>query len=115
MPRRRKLNSKSSKREFERRYEAEGYSKERADRIYGATVGKVAEEQAAERPGGVKVEQVKGHIAYSDRGTRYRVRPHAARVHSHPHPHPRGHHGGTCDGECRRGRRAHTHGRRRGG
>ncbi|MCI4317670.1 MAG: hypothetical protein L3J96_03960, partial [Thermoplasmata archaeon] len=76
MARRRRLYSPGSQREFERRYEAEGYSKERADRIYGATVGKVAAEQAALRPGGVKVEQVKGPIAYSDRGTRFRVRPH---------------------------------------
>lgn len=114
MARRRKLYSDASKREFERRYEAEGYSKERADRIYGATVRKVAEEQAAKRPGEVKVEQVRGHIAYSDRGTRFRVRPHPARVHAHAHPHSPGHHGGTCESECRRGRRGHTHGGRRG-
>ena len=36
-------------REFERRYEAEGLSKARADRIYGATVGKVKRERAAKR------------------------------------------------------------------
>lgn len=113
MARRRRLYSPESRQEFERRYEAEGYSKERADRIFGATVGKVATEQAAERPGGIKVEQVKGHVAYSDRSTRFRVRPHSARIHAHAHPHARGHHRGTCDGECRSGRRAHLHGRRR--
>lgn len=114
MLRRRKLYSDASKRDFERHYENEGYSKERADRIYGATVGKVAAEQAAERPGGVKVEEVRGHVAYSDRGTRFRVRPHTARVHAHAHPHSRGHHRGACDGECRRAHHAHAHtGRRR--
>lgn len=113
MSRRRKLYSDASKREFERRYENEGYSKERADRIYGATVGKIAAEQAAERPVGAKVEEVRGHIAYSDRGTRFRVQPHTARVHAHAHPHSRGHHSGTCDVECRRAHHAHTHSRRR--
>lgn len=34
---------------FERRYEARGYSKARADRIYGAVVGKVKRERAAKR------------------------------------------------------------------
>lgn len=112
MARRRRLYSPESRQEFERRYEAEGYSKERADRIFGASVGKVAAEQAAESPGGVKVERVEGHTAYSDRGTRFQVRPHTASVRAHAHPHGRGHHGGTCDGDCRRGRVAHTHGRR---
>lgn len=113
MPRRRKLNSESSKREFERRYEGEGYTKERADRIYGATVEKVAEEQAGHEPGGVKVEHVRGHIAYSDRGRRYRVRTHEARVRAHAQSHSRGHHGGLCDAACRRGRRSHSHGEAR--
>jgi hypothetical protein len=115
MPRRRKLDSESSKQEFERRYEAEGYSKERADRIYGATVGKVAEEQAEHEPGGVKVEQVKGHIAFSDRGRRYRVRPHKAQVRAHAQHHGRGHHRGLCDAACHRGRRSYSHGESRGG
>jgi hypothetical protein len=110
MPRRRKLNSESSKQEFERRYEAEGYSKERADRIYGATVEKVAEEQAEHEPSGIKVEHVKGHIAFSDRGRRYRVRPHQARVRAHAQSHSRGHHRGLCDAACRRGQRSHPHG-----
>jgi hypothetical protein len=113
MARRRRLYSDASKREFERRYEAEGYSKERADHIYGATLGKVAEKQAGLEPGGVKVEHVQGHIVFSDRGRRYRVRPHEAQVRAHAESHGRGHHVGSCDATCRRGQKSHSHGGRR--
>lgn len=95
-------------REFERRYGG-GRSEtgESPREIYGATVGKVAREQAAHEPGGVKVEHVPGHISFSREGDREWVRSHEAFVHAHPHPH--GHHGGRCDGACRKGVRAHKH------
>ena len=39
--------SKRERRRFEREYENRGYSKSRADYIYGATVGKVKREREA--------------------------------------------------------------------
>lgn len=93
-------------REFQERY-GEEHGKE----VYGAVVGKTAAEQAREQ-GGVKIEHVRGHIATSDRGTRFRVRPHEARVtgtFAHSAPHSYGHHSGRCDGACRRGIRPHKH------
>ena len=39
--------SEKEHRQFEREYGARGYSKERADYIYGATVGKVKREREA--------------------------------------------------------------------
>jgi hypothetical protein len=99
--------------DYEREFEKAGMSpeaaKERADRVYGGSVNRVAHEQAAKNPSGVKEERVKGHIAFSDRGARFKVSPHNAEVRSHPHSHGRGHHRGPCDGSCRRGRRAHSH------
>lgn len=75
------LYSEASKEDFERRY-----GKEHGDLVYGETIGKVSREQAAVRPMGVKVEHVRGHIALSDRGARFRVRSHDAYVHAAPHP-----------------------------
>ena len=40
-------SAKRERRRFEREYEDRGYSKERADYIYGATVGKVRREREA--------------------------------------------------------------------
>lgn len=102
-------NRKAEIREFERRYPGRG------EEVYGAVVGKTAEEQAAHRPGGVKLEQVKGHISMSDRGTKFRVRPHTAMVHAHRHGSH--HHGRPCNGSCQRGLRDHRHprGSSRGG
>lgn len=96
------LNSEESKREFEKRY-----GKERGDRIWGETMNKVAHEQAANSPSGVKRETIPGHISFSSRGSRERVRGHYAYVHAAPHS--RGHHAGPCDGSCRAGMRAHKH------
>ena len=89
-------------RDFERRY-----GKEHGREVYNEVVGKVAREQAAHEPGGVKVEHVKGHISFNSRGAREVVRPHEAFVHAHPHSH--GHHGGRCDGGCRRSAQSHKH------
>ncbi len=71
-------SSDRERRRFERDYEGRGYSKQRADYIYGATVGKVKREQAAGA-----------------------------------HRHSRGHHPGRCSRDCRAGRVAHHHDRRR--
>lgn len=98
-----------TKRAFERRYEKRGYSKARADRIYGATVGKVRREQAAEHGGKVR-ERVRGHYATRN-GHRYRVRAHTAIIHAERHP--RGHHKGRCGTSCRAGRTTHYHPGRR--
>lgn len=38
---RKHLYSRETKRSFERRYERKGYNKSRADRIWGATVGRI--------------------------------------------------------------------------
>ncbi len=88
--------------DFQRRY-----GDERGREIYGATVGKVAREQAGDRPSGVKIEHVKGHISFSREGRPEHVAPHLAYVHAVPHSY--GHHGGRCDGACRRGARPHKH------
>ncbi|HZY71345.1 MAG TPA: hypothetical protein VFF67_10270 [Thermoplasmata archaeon] len=98
-----------AKRAFERRYERRGYSKARADRIYGATVGNVRREQAAMRGGRVR-ERVRGHYATRN-GRRYRVRAHIAVVHAERHA--RGHHRGRCGPSCRAGRSTHYHASRR--
>lgn len=100
--RRKHLNSEESKREFERRY-----GKEHGDLVWGETMGKVAREQAARNPSGVKVEHVPSHISFSKTGKREVVRGHDAYIQTHPHS--RGHHGGRCDGNCRRGIRPHKH------
>jgi len=90
--------------EFEDRY-----GKTRGKEAYGATVGKVAREQAAER-GGEKVEDVRAHYAERD-GKRYEVRAHEAVVLAHPHS--RGEHSGRCSAACRRGEIGHKHRRAR--
>ena len=95
-------NRESELRDFERRY-----GKEHGREVYGEVVGKVAREQAAHEPGGVKLEHVKGHISFSREGRPERVRPHLAYVHAAPHSY--GHHSGRCDGACRKGARAHRH------
>ena len=75
--------------------------------VWGETIGKVAREQAAVRPGGIKVEHVGAHEAISDRGTEFTVRAHIARVCSKPHR--RGHHAGRCTPRCRKGLVSHRH------
>lgn len=103
MPRRSKhLNSAASKRAFEERY-----GKEHGDLVWGETMGKVAREQAAKEPSGVKPEKIPGHVSFSKAGKREWVRPHEAHVRAHPHP--RGEHEGPCSKECRRGLVAHPH------
>jgi hypothetical protein len=77
------------RRAFEREYESRGYSKQRADRIYGATVGKVRREREAKRKGGKMARE------------------------SHTHRHSRGHHRGRCSPMDRRGMAPHYHRRRR--
>jgi hypothetical protein len=90
--------------EFEERY-----GREHGKEVYGATVGKVAREQAAER-GGEKVEEIPTH--YSERnGKRFEVRAHEAVVVAHPHS--RGEHSGRCSAACRRGEIGHRHRRPR--
>lgn len=96
------LNSEASKRKFE-----EEYGKEHGDEVFGATVGKVAREQAAENPTKTKTEHVPGHFSFSSKGKRFRVRPHPATIHAEPHT--RGHHGGPCGSACRRGETMHRH------
>lgn len=103
------LYKNGAKASEERKFEKE-YGPEKGKHVYGATVGKVAREQAAKN-GGVKREEVPGHIAISDRGTPYHVKGHYYYVHSVPHS--RGHHSGPCDGPCRRGQRPHRHKRGR--
>ena len=97
-------------REFEARY-----GPEHGREVYGAVVGKVAREQAAYRPGGVKVEHIPGHISFSSKGQREWVRGSERYVHAHPHS--RDHHGGRCGSECRRAMTGHRHrrGSSRGG
>jgi len=68
------LYSEESKRKFE-----EEYGKDKGDRVFGATVGKVASEQARNR-GRDKVERVEAHESTSPRGRRFRVQAHEAHV-----------------------------------
>ena len=96
-------------RDFEARY-----GKAKGPRVYGATVGKVAREQVAASPSGVKVEHVRGHMSFSSEGRPERVRAHKARI-VVAHPHPRGEHAGACSRDCRAGRTAHLHMRARRG
>ncbi|MGI0151950.1 MAG: hypothetical protein ACREC5_08450 [Thermoplasmata archaeon] len=98
----RHLDSDAARREFEARY-----GKEHGDLVWRETLGKVAREQAAESPRGVKIEKIPGHVSTSDRGTKFRVRSHEARVIAHPHSH--GEHSGPCSTACRRGDVAHKH------
>ncbi|MGC2359234.1 MAG: hypothetical protein WA691_02880 [Thermoplasmata archaeon] len=107
-PRRpRHLNSEAARREFEERY-----GKEHGDLVWRETLGKIAREQAARSPTSVKVEHIPGHVSITSRGRPFRVRPHSAYIEAHPHG--RGHHGGRCDGACRRGVKPHRHRRGRG-
>jgi hypothetical protein len=94
------------RRAFERRY-----GKARGDRVYGATIGKVARERAARRPSGTVVEEVKGHVSFSASGAPEWVSRHEARVHAHPHGSR--HHAGRCGPSCRRGNVTHRHRRTR--
>ena len=57
------LNSEESRKEFEDRY-----GKEHGDLVWGETMGKVAREQAAKSPSGVKVEDIPALVSISDRG-----------------------------------------------
>ncbi|MDE1822064.1 MAG: hypothetical protein KGI98_14585 [Euryarchaeota archaeon] len=90
------------------------YGKKHGDAVYGATVGKVAREQAAASPSGVKIEHVRGHMSFSSAGAPERVRPHTARI-VVSHPHSRGEHKGPCSRDCRAGKVGHTHLRSRRG
>jgi hypothetical protein len=105
-----RLNSGAERRDFEERY-----GKEHGDLVWRETLGKVAREQAARSTSGVKVEQIPGHISFSSQGRRERVRAHESFIEAHPHSY--GHHGGRCDGACRKGARSHKHrrGSTRGG
>lgn len=96
------LNSESAKRGFEERY-----GKEHGDLVWRETMSKVAREQAAENPGGVKVEKIPGHVSMSANGKREWVRPHEAYIVAHPHS--RGEHAGRCSKACRRGEVGHPH------
>ncbi len=96
------LNSEAERKRFEERY-----GKEHGDLVWRETLGKVAREQAAESPSGVKVERIPGHVSYSERGSREWVRPHEAYVEAHPHGSR--HHGGKCGSACRRGITPHRH------
>lgn len=100
------LYTEEEREDFRRRYGKRG------DEVFGETLGKVAREQAAARPGGVKVEHVEGHVAFSDRGPGFRVRGHEAFVHAHPHG--RDHHAPPCGPGCRHAMRSHKHRRGRG-
>jgi hypothetical protein len=95
----------AERRAFEKEYPGRG------DDVYGRVINKVSREQAEKRPGGVKVEHVEGHVAFSDRGKRFFVRPHPMRVSAHPHGH--GEHRGPCSVDCRAGRVPHSGHRRR--
>jgi bisphosphoglycerate-dependent phosphoglycerate mutase len=68
----------TEEREFEDRY-----GEHKGERVYGAVVGKVAREQAAER-GGKKVERIRRHPATSSQGKPYIVRAHEAEVTADP-------------------------------
>jgi hypothetical protein len=92
-------------REFERRYPGRGA------RVYGATIQKVAEERAAQRPGGELREYVRPTTATSKRGRRFRRRGHYVEIVAHPHG--KGEHAGRCTRACRRGLVGHPHRRRR--
>ncbi len=98
----RHLDSEAERREFEERY-----GKQHGDLVWRETLGKVAREQAAKSPSGVKVEHVPGHISFSSKGTPERVRPHETFIEAHPHSY--GHHAGRCSGGCRRGAETHKH------
>lgn len=98
----RRLNSEASKKAFEQRY-----GKEHGDLVWGETIGKVAREQAAKSPSGVKTEKIPGHVSFSKSGKRERVQAHEAHIRAHVHP--RGEHEGPCSKECRRGLVAHPH------
>jgi hypothetical protein len=90
----------------------ERYGPEKGPEVYGATVGKVRAEQAAEGERGRRV-WIRPHKAVSDEGTAFRVEGHWQDVprlaHDPTHSHGPGHHAG-----CRRGGRCfHTHRTRR--
>ena len=101
----RHLDSKAARKGFEERY-----GKAHGDLVWRETLGKVAREQAAASPSGVKLEHIPGHVSTSDRSKRFKVRPHEAYVVAHPHSH--GEHAGRCSAACRRGEIAHRHKRR---
>jgi hypothetical protein len=100
------LNSEGARLEFQERY-----GKEHGDVVWRETLSKVAREQAAKNPSGVKVEEIPGHISFSSKGTREHVKAHPAYVHAKPHG--RGHHAGRCSSACRRGIIPHRHKSRR--
>jgi hypothetical protein len=100
-------SGEKTREEIERRYEREGETPEEAKESYGRIVGTVAREQAARNSSGTKVEHVEGHIAFSDTGKRFEVRPHEALVHAERHS--VGHHGGACGRDCRKGLVPHQH------
>lgn len=97
----RKLYSPATERAFKKRYGRRG------EEVYGRVIYKVASEQAAKSPRGVKVEHVRGHTATNAAGTTYRVEAHEVRIHAESHG--RGHHRGRCTAACRHGIVAHRH------
>lgn len=106
------------RRDFEREYEKKGYSKKRADRIYGATVGKVRRERLARgtiRRRAPEGRRAKPHAAALILVVGVRTGPPSASGGrgSAAHAHSRGHHGGRCPSDCRRGITAHSHRSRR--
>lgn len=108
----RKLYSSATERRFE-----EEYGPRRGKLIFGKTVGKVAREQAARNPSGVKIERVKGHWDTNQGGTTFYVEGHLTRVvakrtHSESHS-SAAHHRGPCSPACRRGLIPHRHRRSR--
>lgn len=65
-------------REFRRRYGRRG------PEVYGRTIGKVAREQAARNPRGVKIERVRPHGSHSRTGKPERVGGHRATIRADP-------------------------------
>ena len=104
-------DSRAVREEFRERYGARG------DEVYGRTIGKAARERAANN-GGEYREYVAEHRAENPGGEgSHDVRSHYAEVRAdgrrgHSHAHSRGHHGGACGPDCRRGSTGHRHRRR---
>ena len=74
-------------------------------------MNKVAREQAAKNPNGVKIEHVRAHAETNANGTDFVVRAHTVEIRAHPHK--RGEHPGRCTPECRAGHIPHLERRAR--
>ena len=103
----RKLYSAAAERQFEERYGRRGKL------VWGETMNKVAREQVASSPSGVKIEHVRAHTETNAQGTEFLVRAHTVQIRAHPHR--RGEHPGRCTAACRAGRTPHLERRRRRG